>query len=136
VQGLIDRGRATGNLEKPWSESTQKRVTSYVMGTAADFDLLTPSKAGKRSVNSWRPTEQTILYLAYDLHFLGLSDGEVVAADEWQIFGFARADVIAHLSRLEDKGHLTVQDSKRVCRIEWKYKDRNKLNHAILGRKN
>jgi len=134
ILGLIDRGRIDRKLATDWSESVRKRVSSYVMGIARDFELLGDAKRGTRPIRQWVPSDGLILYLAYDLHFLGLADDEVIAADEWLALGLERSDVIAYLHRLDQRGHLTLQDSGVICRIEWHYRDRSQLNDALLRR--
>jgi hypothetical protein len=134
ISGLIDRGRIDRKLSTDWSDSVRKRVSSYVLGIARDFELLADVKNGSRPIQPWIPSDGLILYLAYDLHFLGLGDDEVLAADEWRALGLEREDVIAYLHRLDQRGHLTLQDSGVICRIEWKYRDRTQLNDALLRR--
>lgn len=132
VASLIDHGRIEGKLDRDWSESVRKRVSSYVLGIARDFELLGDASRGSRPIQQWAPSEDLILYLAYDLHFLGFGDDEIVGAEEWQALGLEREDVIAYLNRLDHRGHLTLQDSGQITRIEWKYRDRSQLNDALL----
>lgn len=134
ILALIDRGRIERKLSSDWSEAVRKRVGSYVLGVARDFELLGDVRGGRRPIRQWIPSDGLNLYLAYDLHFLGLADDEVVAADEWQALGLERGDVVAYLHRLDQRGHLTLQDSGVICRIEWKYQDRSRLNDALLRR--
>tara|TARA_R110000850_G_scaffold187108_4_gene312963 strand:- start:1144 stop:1938 length:795 start_codon:yes stop_codon:yes gene_type:complete len=134
ILDLIDRGRIEQKLPNDWTESVRKRVGSYVLGIAHDFELLGDSSRGSRPIDHWVPSDGLILYLVYDLHFLGLADDEVIAADEWQCLGLEREDVIAYLNRLDQRGHLTIQDSGILCRIDWKYRERSELNDALLRR--
>lgn len=133
VQRLIDRGLVKGRLEKDWSASVRKRVSSYVLGIAADFDLLGKPAAGARPILPWALHDDLTLYLAHDLHFLGSSDDEVAAAEEWSALGLRREDVTLYLNRLQDRGHLTVQDTGFLCRIDWKYESRQELIHVLLS---
>lgn len=132
VGRLIDRGIISGKLAKPWSASVRKRVSSYVIGIATEFGFLRRSTGSEREILSWTPHEDLILFLAYDLHFSGSSDDEVAGAEEWKAFGFDREDVTLYLNRLQSQGHLLVQDTGHLCRIDWKYPTRQELNHVIL----
>ena len=132
VGALIDRGRIEGKLEKDWSTSVRKRVSSYVLGIAKDFELVSHPSRGSWRLHSWHPHEDTLLYLAYDLHFLGLSDDQVLHADEWRAFGLERADVVMYLQRFQSNDHLLVQDSGALCRIDWTYPTRDALSDAFL----
>jgi hypothetical protein len=133
VARLIDRGLVTGKLTVNWSDSVRERVSSYVLGITSDFGLLGKMPAGNRPIVHWSLEEGMALYLAYDLHFLGLSDDEVACSDEWSAFGLRREDVTLFLNRLQDRGHLIVQDTGALCRIEWKYTTRQELAHVLLS---
>ena len=130
---MIDRGLVTGKLTVNWSDSVRNRVSSYVLGIASDFGLLGNKPAGNRPVLHWSLDEGLALYLAYDLHFLGLSDDEVARSDEWSALGLRREDVTLFLHRLQNRGHLIVQDTGALCRIEWKYPTRQQLAHVLLS---
>jgi hypothetical protein len=129
---LIDRGAVSGQLTKSWSKSVKSRVSSYVLGIAEDFDFLGKPRSGERPILSWSPHDLLILYLAYDLHFMGASDDEVANSPEWQPLGFKREDVTIYLNRLQNQGHLIVQDTGHLCRIDWKYQSREELSHVLV----
>lgn len=133
IQLLIDRGLVSGRLDKNWSESVRKRVSSYVLGIATDFDLLTASRSGDRPIATWSLHDSLTLYLTYDLHFMGASDDEVANSPEWQALGLQREDVTLYLNRLQSKGHLIVQDTGHLCRIDWKYTSREELAHVLIS---
>lgn len=128
---LIDKGLLSGKLEKNWSLSVRERVSGYVLGAAADLGLLGPSRAGKRSIEYWRPLDALQIYLAYDLHFYGFSDDEVATSEEWQLLGLSRNDVSESFSRLQQGGHWIAQDTGHLIRMEWTYKNRKELIDAL-----
>lgn len=128
---MIDKGLLTGKLEKNWSPSVRERVSGYVLGTAADLGLLGASRAGRRPIEYWRPLDELQVYLAYDLHFYGFSDDEIVASEEWQLLGLSRNDVSESISRLQQGGHWIAQDTGHLIRIEWNYKTRKELINAL-----
>jgi hypothetical protein len=132
IFSLIDRGRIDGKLGNDWRESVRKRVSGDVLGVAHDFELVGRAVRGHRPLLQWMPSEGILLYLAYDLHFLELSDDQMVSADEWSAFGLERSDVVAYLNRLAQRGHFIVQDSGVFCRVDWNYSDRSQLNDAFL----
>jgi len=132
VHQVIDRGLLTGKLKKNWSVTMRKRVSSYVLGTAHDFGLVGEPRAGSRKLNRWKPDERFPLYLAYDLHFLGLSDDEVANNLEWKLLGLQREDVTLYLNRLQNQGHLIAQDTGHLCRIDWTYPTREALTDVII----
>lgn len=133
IQLLIDRGLVSGRLEKNWSESMRKRVSSYVLGIATDFDLLAASRSGDRPIATWSLHDALVLYLTYDLHFMGASDDEIANSPEWQALGLQREDVTLYLNRLQNQGHLIAQDTGHLCRIDWKYTSREELAHVLIS---
>jgi len=130
---LIDSGTVSGRLKKNWSESVKARVSGYVLGIAEDFDFVGKHRSGERPILLWSPHDRLILYLAYDLHFLGASDDEVADAAEWQALGLLREDVTLYLHRLQSQSHLIAQDTGHLCRIDWKYKTREELSHVLIS---
>lgn len=130
---LIDRGCVSGRLKNNWSKSVKSRVSSYVLGVAEDFHFVGKARSGERPILSWTPHDHLILYLAYDLHFMQASDDEVANSDEWKAFGFQRDDVTLYLNRLQNQGHLIAQDTGHLCRIDWKYQNREELAHVLLS---
>ena len=130
---LIDRGLVSGRLNKPWSKSMRTRVSSYVLGIAEDFDFVGKSRSGERPIISWSPHDFLVLYLAYDLHFMGASDDEVASSPEWQALGLQREDVTLYLNRLQNQGHLIAQDTGHLCRIDWKYQTREELSYVLVS---
>lgn len=129
VYTLIDTGIFNGRLKKPWSDSVRKRVSSYVLGIASDFNFVTK----KREIIAWMPLDELVLYLVYDLHFLGYSDAEVMVTDEWKALGISRNDLTNYLHRLQTKHHLIIQDTGTFCRIDWKYTTREELTDALIN---
>ena len=88
-----------GKTQKPWSDSTIKRVSSYLIGCCADYGLLSAGRGSKRAIQPVRIQESTVLYLAYKLHFDGLGDNAVINHKAWALFGFDGFDVREELKR-------------------------------------
>ena len=80
------------------------------------------SAGSARSVGSYlfRISPITAAYLAYDLHFEGVSDGSLAAHADWQLFGMTREDVIDELKKLSLRGLFIIQAAGEVVRISWK----------------
>jgi hypothetical protein len=106
------------DLIKGWSDSTQIRVSSYLISTLVDFRFLDV----KRNILPIFLNDFTANYLAHELHFNNLSDNSIVDAKDWALFGYSKVDVINHLERLSFKGHFIFQNSGELIKINWKYK--------------
>lgn len=120
-----------GKTQKPWSETTIKRISSYLMGCCADFGLLTTTGRNQRSIAAYRILPKVAAYLAYDLKFSGLGDNQIVSSSDWDLFGLERADVRDQLKRLSLQGLLIFQAASDVVHIGWTYKSMEELIDVI-----
>lgn len=120
-----------GKMQKPWSETTIKRISSYLMGCCADYGLLTTTGRNQRSIAAYRILPKVAAYLAYDLKFSGLGDNQVVSSSDWDLFGLERADVRDLLKRLSLQGLLIFQAASDVVHIGWTYKSMEELIDVI-----
>lgn len=116
-----------GKTQKPWSDTTIKRVSSYVLGCCADYELLSSDSRGARRIQPLRIQPKVAAYLSYDLRFQGLGDNHIVGHEDWQLFGLDRADVRDQLKRLSLQGHLILQAAADVTQISWTYKSMDEV---------
>jgi hypothetical protein len=110
-----------------WSETTQKRVASYIISTLVDFRFLDK----ERKVKPVFLHDFTANYLAHELHFKGLSDNAIVESNDWKLFGYSILDTIKHLERLSFQGAFILQNSGEIMKINWSYKNMQEFTHAI-----
>lgn len=127
VEAAVSDGKTTTR----WSESTIRRVSSYLLGACADFGMLGPIKVGARSIQTFRPTHLITSFLAHDLHFRGHSDNAVLKHDDWALFGLDPDDVLAELKQLALHGELILQSAGGVVQIAWKNKNIEELANDI-----
>ena len=120
-----------GKTQKPWSETTIKRISSYLMGCCADYGLLTTTGRNQRSIAAYRILPKVAAYLAYDLKFSGLGDNQIVSSSDWDLFGLECADVRDQLKRLSLQGLLIFQAASDVVHIGWTYKSMEELIDVI-----
>jgi hypothetical protein len=120
-----------GRTQKPWSETTIKRISSYLMGCCADYGLLTTTGRNQRSIAAYRILPKVAAYLAYDLKFSGLGDNQIVSSSDWDLFGLERADVRDQLKRLSLQGLLIFQAASDVVHIGWTYKSMEELIDVV-----
>ena len=120
-----------GRTQKPWSETTIKRISSYLMGCCADYALLTTTGRNQRSIAAYRILPKVAAYLAYDLKFSGLGDNQIVSSSDWDLFGLERADVRDQLKRLSLQGLIIFQAASDVVHIGWTYKSMEELIDVI-----
>ena len=120
-----------GKTEKPWSETTIKRISSYLIGCCADYGLLATTGRNRRSITTFRILPKVAAYLAYELKFSGLGDNQIVSSSDWHLFGLERADVLDQLKRLSLQGLLIFQAASDVVHVGWTYKSMEELLDVI-----
>jgi Putative inner membrane protein (DUF1819) len=131
TRDFIDRAASRGALQKPWSDSIVERVTRYLLGTLVDFELIASNQFGQRQIRPLFIMPETVVFLAYELHFAGTDDQEVIRNRDWRLFGLLPADVIVSLERAATQGHLFIQHSGALVRVEWKYQAMEEMLDAL-----
>lgn len=120
-----------GKTQKPWSDTTIRRVSSYLIGCCTDYGLLSSDRGSKRTIQPMRIQESTELYLAYRLHFEGIGDNAVINHKAWSLFGLDGFDVREELKCLAKNSWLIVQSAGDVTRIGWQLKSMEEVIDVI-----
>lgn len=115
-------GVREGKTQKPWSDTTIKRVSSYLISCCVDYELLSANARGPRRILPFRILPKVAAYLAYDLKFQGLGDNQIVGHSDWHLFGLEREDVREQFKRLSLQGFLIMQSAAEVTHISWTHK--------------
>jgi hypothetical protein len=131
ARNFVSNSAREGKTQKPWSETTIKRVSSYLMGCCADYGLLTTSGRSQRSISSYRLLPRVAAYLAYELKFSGLGDNQIVSHPDWSLFGLEQVDVKDQLKRMSLQGLLIFQSASNVVHIGWTYKNMEEVINVI-----
>lgn len=129
---FVSQAVAEGKTQKPWSDSTIKRVASYLLGCCADYQLLSSGRVSKRTIQPVRIQLNTSLYLAYWLHFSGLGDNSIISHESWKLFGLDPFDVREEMKTLAKNGWLIVQTAGEVTRISWQFKSMEEVINVII----
>ena len=111
---------AAGKLRNRWSDAMQAKVVRYLFASLSDFGLVRNLPKSQREILSFAILPTTVTYLAYELHFSGLSDGNLVDHPDWALFGLDRYAVVQELRKLS--AHLLIQAAGDLVRISWTYK--------------
>lgn len=128
---FIERAVTRGDVEKRWSDSMIERVTRYLLGTLVDFEMIAANQFGQRQIRPLFITPETVVFLAYELHESGLDDDAIVRHADWGLFGYSPADVISALEAAATQGHVFIQHSGAVLRVEWKYRTMEDMIDAL-----
>jgi len=131
VVEFLREAERDGRIPEPWSEQVKLKVARGVLKAMTDFGLLRQVGRGKRELVHFHPTDRTIVYLAYDIHFAGSTDAGVVDHRDWALFGLRAADVTSALDRLSGEGWWLAQVAGSVVRVSWKYASMEEVVDAL-----
>lgn len=133
VMGLLAEAEGDGRIVARWSDEIRRDMCGRVMITLTDFGLLKPVKPAVREVASYRPADETLVYIAYLLHDRGVTDAALSGADEWSWFGFEPDEVWSQLDLLSRSGWFLLQRAGDVRRISWTHRDVEGMLNALSG---
>ena len=122
ARNFVSHAVLEGKTLKPWSDSVIRRISSYVIGCCAHYNLLSSGRSYARTIQPTHIQLSTSLYLAYWLHFNNLGDNMLINHEAWKLFGMEPFDVRDELQRLAKSGWLIVQSAGHVTRICWQFK--------------
>lgn len=128
---FVENAVREGKTQKPWSEITIKRQSSYLLGCCADYGLLSATRSANRTIQPVRLHQTTALYLAHWLHFSGLGDNAIINHDSWKLFGLEPHDVRDELKKLAKHNWMIVQSAADVTRISWQLKTMDEVVNVI-----
>lgn len=128
TRDFLERAVLTGHIQPRWADSMMERVTRYLLGTLEDFQMIVENRLCQRQATPPTILPETVLFLAYELHFHQLDDRDLTKHSDWALFGLMPTDVISLLEREASRGHLQLQNAGQILRIEWKYPD---MEHAL-----
>ncbi len=128
AKDFVSQAVSEGKTQKPWAESTIRRVSSYLIGCCADYGLLSSRRSPVRQIQSIRLEEYTLLFFSYWLHFQQMGDNSIIKHDIWRLFGMTPGDIREELKRISKKDWLIVQSAADVTRISWRF---NSLEEVV-----
>ena len=131
AKDYVIESNQNGKTIRYWSESTIKRVSTYLTGCCADFGMLEKGRKSVRKIIPFRIEQKTMALLAYDLHFAGFGDNAVISHPDWELFGMQKEDLREEMKRLALKGFFIIQSAGDVVSIGWNYKSWEELIHVI-----
>lgn len=121
AKDFVINGVREGKTQKIWSDTTIKRVSSYLIGCCADYGMLSQDRSSSRQIQSIRLQEHTLLFFSYWLHFQGIGDNSIINHAIWKIFGLEPNDVREELKRIAKRGWLIIQSAGDVIRVSWSF---------------
>jgi len=118
---FIKSAQATGRIRTRWTEGNNVRIGRYLLSALCDFKLVGDPSGDRRPILPFTPQAGTVIYLAHELHFSGVSDERILNHTDWELFGLTPSDILNELRRLSGQGRFIVQVGDLV-RISWSCK--------------
>lgn len=131
AKSFVTQGLQDGMMKKPWSETTIKRNSSYLIGCLVDYGFLEVENRVERKITPPRLSDSIVVYLAYELHLLGLGDNAIINHPDWQLFGLEPSDVREELKALAVNRHWIFQAAGSVVQISWAYNSMEEVIDVI-----
>jgi len=129
---FIEKAIDLGKTEQQWSKETIRRMSGYLTGCCADYGLLERGRRSTRNIIPFRIAPFVVAFLAYELHFSGVSDNAILTNEDWQLFGLTREDVLEEIKRLSLKGFVIVQKAGDLVHIAWKQQHMEELCDVLI----
>jgi hypothetical protein len=134
AQRFVIQAKQNGKTTTPWSDSTVRRVSAYLLGCCVDYGLLDGTSRGSYKILPYRIEPSVAVILAHELHFAGLGDAGVILSPDWALFGMDRTDVLNELKRQALAGWMIVQSASDVTQISWRSSSMEDVIDGIAGR--
>lgn len=134
IDDFLSEAQQTDLVEKGWSKGTQTRLAQALLGTVKEIGFTKEEKRGLHAFTTYRASGFFFTYLAYDLHFAGLTDIAIVEHEDWRLFGLNRSQILQKLSDLDQQSGMVVQQAGSVVRITWLYKSMDEVIDAYFNR--
>ena len=115
---FIKAAQATGRIKTRWTDGNNIRIGRYIMAALCDFKLLGDMAGDRRPILPFQPAASTVVYLAHELHFSGVSDAQIIGHPDWELFGLTPTEVLGELRRVGTQARFIVQAGDLV-RISW-----------------
>jgi hypothetical protein len=119
ARAFVVRAVQDGKTAKSWSDTTIRRISSYLIGCCTDFGLLERTQRAASRIQAYRLEPRTAAYLAYDLHIAGLGENSIVEHADWRLFGREPLDVLNELQHLARRNLWILQSVAGASRITW-----------------
>ena len=131
ARDFVNQAVMDGKTQKLWSDTTIKRVSSYLIGCCVDFGLLSSSRGAEKRIQAPRIHHETLLFFAYRLHLDGHGDNAMLNHEIWTLFGLEPSDVRNELRRYSNNGWWIVQSAAEVVHITWQLSNMEEVINVI-----
>lgn len=121
IQDFLRQAELDGRMAASWSDSVRHRTAKGIARLLTDFGLLSEPRSGYRDILRFRPSRLAVAFLAYELHFSGVSDAALLDHPDWRLWQLDREALRRELDDLSQAGLWIFQAAGSVVRISWSY---------------
>jgi hypothetical protein len=116
---FLEDQEVAGRMKHAWSSNVKEGVAQHVLRQMTEFALAGANRRGIRDLLPFEPSDLAVAWLAYDLHFQGCSDIEVLSHPDWQIWTIDESHVRDRMTRLAGPSIWEFQAAGNVAQITW-----------------
>jgi len=120
-------------MAKPWSSETKRKIARGLLKMLTEFGFLVPRSRGPREIRNFRPHPLALAYLAFDLHFKGITDSGVTGHSDWSVWLLNEPAVRNGLDDLSRQGLWVFQAAGSVVRITWNVSSMEEAVDVLTG---
>jgi len=133
VVSFLREAEEEGKMAKPWSSETKRKVGRGLLKILTEFGFLNHRTRGPREIRSFRPHPLALAYLAFDLHFAGITDAGVTGHPDWRIWLLDESAVRDALDDMSRYGLWIFQAAGSVVRITWNVTSMEEAVDVLAG---
>lgn len=131
ARAFVEQSIRDGRTTKAWAPKSRQKASAYLTGACADFGLLEGGTRISRKIRPFILEPATSYLIAYDLHWKGQTDQQVIRSTDWLLFGLSDDDPIRQLSHAGSEAHLRVQTGGGAVSISWAHQTIEEFAHAL-----
>lgn len=130
---FLNEAEEEGRMARPWCSETKKKIARGLLKMLTEFGFLAERGRGPREIRSFQAHPLAIAYLAFDLHFRGITDAGVAAHPDWAIWQCSESAVRDALDDLSRYGLWVFQSAGSVVRITWNTSSMKEAVDVLVG---
>jgi hypothetical protein len=117
---FLEEQQVHGRMTRPWSTNVRTSVAQHVLAQLSDYGVLsTAGRGGVRRLLSFEPDAVAVAWLAYDLHFAGVSDIRILEHEDWAVWMLGSFAVRDRLLSMSGTGLWELQLAGMVAQFTW-----------------
>jgi hypothetical protein len=129
---LVEAER-NGMMSKPWATETKRKIARGLLKLLAEFGLLSNDSRKAKEIRVFNPHPLAVAYLAFEMHFSGITDASIPEDDDWSLWLLNRESVRERLDELSRYGLWVFQAAGSVVRISWNVSSMEEAVDVLAG---